>query len=178
MRYRAKFKTNITVRTVLSVTILVLLSTGCDDVSSHDTASQPGNAATPTASSSQSRATSPPDRPTEAPVSTKSGIQITEAPSKGAGPDKVETIAGTVSGVNMAKCKVVVFARTNVWYVQPYIDSSDTSINEDGTWRTDTHLGSQYAALLVKKAYNPPSKTGKLPDVGGQVLAVAIVTAK
>jgi hypothetical protein len=116
--------------------------------------------------------------PSEPKLSTKPGIQITEAPSKGAGPDKVETIAGTASGVKVTECKIVVFARTNVWYVQPYIDSSDTSINEDGTWRTDTHLGNQYAALLVKTSYKPPSKTGKLPDVGGPVLAIATATGK
>jgi hypothetical protein len=99
-------------------------------------------------------------------------------PSKGAGPDRVETIAGTAGGVNIAECKVVVFAYTNTWYVQPYIGSSDIAIKENGTWQTDTHLGSQYAALLTKNSYKPPETTGKLPDVGREVLAIVIVSAK
>jgi hypothetical protein len=109
---------------------------------------------------------------------TKPNIQITEIPPRGAGAERVETIAGTVSGVKINECKVVVFARTDTWYVQPYVASSDTFINEDNTWRTDTHLGSQYAALLVKNSYMPPSRTGRLPEVGGRVLAIAIASAK
>jgi len=180
MKYRMTSNKSLSLRAVLPLAILVVLSIACDDVTSHNTAvSQPDNpAATPAASTSQPAATTPSVAPTEAKSSTKPDIQITEAPSKGAGPDEVKTIAGTASGVDIAECKVVVFARTDVWYVQPYIASSDTSINEDGTWRSDTHLGLQYAAMLVKKAYNPPSKTRKLPDVGGQVLAIALATAK
>lgn len=105
-------------------------------------------------------------------------IEITEVPSKGAGPEAVETIAGKVAGVKVKDCKVVVFARTDKWYVQPYIASPDTTINDDGTWDNDTHLGSEYAALLVKSGYRPPSTTGTLPSVGGNVLAVARATAK
>jgi len=109
---------------------------------------------------------------------TKPEIQITEVPPKGAGPDRVERIAGTVSGVNARECKVIVFAHTDTWYVQPYIESSDTEIRDSNTWQTDTHLGSQYAALLVKNSYKPPSGTGRLPDVGGPILASVVVDAK
>jgi len=72
--------------------------------------------------------------------------------------------SGKVDGVNAEDCKVVLFAGTNTWYVQPYMDSYDTPIKEGGTWRNDTHLGAQYAALLVKKSYKPPMTTGKLPS--------------
>ena len=109
---------------------------------------------------------------------TKPEIQITEVPPKGAGPDRVERIAGTVRGVNIKECKVVVFARTDTWYVQPYIEGSDTEIRDSNTWQTDTHLGSEYAALLVKNSYKPPTTTGRLPDVGGPILAIVVVDAK
>jgi hypothetical protein len=105
-------------------------------------------------------------------------IKITEVPSSGAGEVEVETIAGTVSGVQVKECKVVIFAHTNTWYVQPYIGSSDTFIQSDNTWRSDTHRGREYAALLVKNSYKPPSTTGKLPDIGGLVLAIDIVEAR
>lgn len=104
-------------------------------------------------------------------------IKITEVPSKGAGTEPMESIAGTVSGVTVTECKVVVFAHTNTWYVQPWIDSYDTEI-KGKTWRTDTHLGYEYAALLVKSSYKAPATTGKLPDIGGSVLAIARVNAR
>jgi hypothetical protein len=105
-------------------------------------------------------------------------IQITEVPFKGAGPDELQRIGGTISGVKSTECKVVVFAHTDTWYVQPYIESSDTEIDENGTWRTDTHLGDRYAALLVKTSYKPPKTSGKLPAVRGEVLAVATADAR
>jgi len=108
----------------------------------------------------------------------KPEIQITEVPPQGAGPNRVERIAGTVSGVNTKECKVIVFAQTDTWYVQPYIEASDTEIKNSKTWQTDTHLGSQYAALLVNNSYKPPRTTGRLPDVGGLILAIVVVDAK
>ena len=111
-------------------------------------------------------------------ASIKPEIQITEVPPKGAGPDRVERIAGTVSGVNTKECKVIVFAQTDTWYVQPYIETSDTEIKNSNTWQTDTHLGSQYAALLVNNSYKPPKTTGRLPEVGGPILAIVVVDAK
>ena len=61
----------------------------------------------------------------------KPSIQITEIPRKGAGPDETERIAGTVTGANDEECKVVIFAHTDTWYVEPYRDSSDTPIGKD-----------------------------------------------
>jgi hypothetical protein len=92
----------------------------------------------------------------------------------------MEPIAGTVSGVNIEKChcKIVLFALTNVWYVQPYVDSPFTEVTKDGRFETSTHLGSKYAALLVKPSYNPPATTARLPSISGVVLAVATVDAK
>lgn len=169
-------------RSVLSFGIFVLLSIACQDSSSNTSLAGRNSAIEPTSSSGRPPvATSAPDAPTgptQETHTTQPSIQITEIPSQGAGPDEVQTIAGKVSGVKGIDCKVVVFALTDTWYVQPYIDSSDTAIKEDGTWRTDTHLGNRYAALLVKSSYKPPKTTGKLPAVGGEVLAEARAAAK
>ena len=105
-------------------------------------------------------------------------IAITRVPSKGGGPDRMEPIAGKVGGVNVKDCRVVVFARTNTWYVQPYAASPYTTISNGGKWATYTHLGDEYAALLVKSSYKPPVTTDTLSEVGGDVLAIVRVPAK
>ena len=45
----------------------------------------------------------------------------------------------------------------------------------DGTWKNTTHLGTEYAALLVDSAFRPPDTTEALPKPGGSVIAVATV---
>ncbi|HXI23150.1 MAG TPA: hypothetical protein VNG71_04680 [Pyrinomonadaceae bacterium] len=105
-------------------------------------------------------------------------IQITVIPRKGSGPDETERIAGTVSGASEEDCKVVIFAHTDTWYVQPYVVSYDTPIGKDCKWDNDTHLGFEYAALLVKKSFKTTSPIAILPNVGGSVLARTIVPAK
>ena len=105
-------------------------------------------------------------------------IRITQTPPKGGGPDRMEAIAGTVSGVNSKDCRVVIFALGgDTWYVQPYVASPYTEIKEDGRWENDTHLGSKYGALLVKRAYQPPATARTLPTVGGEILARVVVEA-
>ncbi|HWS99440.1 MAG TPA: hypothetical protein VN256_04135 [Pyrinomonadaceae bacterium] len=105
-------------------------------------------------------------------------IRITLVPPAGGGPDSTERIGGTVSGVKARDCKVILFTRTNRWYVQPWEDSPYTEIREDGSWENDTHLGSEYAALLVKASYKLTDLKGTLPVVSGPVLAMDRVPAK
>ena len=105
-------------------------------------------------------------------------IQITVVPPRGVGEDSNGTIGGKASGANSKECKVVIFARTDKWYVQPTVSSPFTPIGEDGQWETDIHLGYEYAALLVKSSYEPPATTGTLPKVAGTVLAITRVPAK
>lgn len=174
----------LTRRSIFSLAIFVLFSIACQSSSSNTSVSPPdGTQALPASASSThlsptNSGTAPTAGTTPEMHTTEPKIQITEIPSKGAGPDILETIAGTVSGVKGTESKVVVFAHADTWYVQPYINASDTSISEDGTWRTDTHRGDRYAALLVKSSYKPPTTTGRLPAVGGQVLAVVTVEGK
>lgn len=110
--------------------------------------------------------------------STEPFIQITLVPPGGEGPDSNGNIGGKAGGANLKQCRVVVFARTDKWYVQPYAASPYTSIGEDGNWETGTHLGYEYAALLVEASYKPPATTGALPGIAGDVLAIARVPAR
>jgi hypothetical protein len=179
MKYTITFKRTLGKHSLLCLAVFIVFSVACEGTnSSNNSAPQPVNAqGTPAPANSQSPIATPSTNRTEA-NSTKPTIAITEVPSKGAGDKELQTIAGTVGGVKINECKVVIFAYTDTWYVQPYIASSDTSINEDNTWRSDTHLGTKYAALLVKNSYKPPSTTGKLPEVRDAVLAIAIENAK
>ncbi len=184
MKYIVSLKTNISSRRVFSLVTMVMLLIGCQGSgsSSNSLAPPPNAQGTPAQASGQLIATNsetnPSVSPTEANAASKPSIEITDVPRKGAGSETMETIAGRVRGVKTKDCKVVIFARTDIWYVQPFVASPDTLINDDNTWRSDTHLGFQYAALLVKNSYQPPSTTGKLPEVGGAILAIATASPK
>jgi len=88
------------------------------------------------------------------------------------GPDKLGRIAGTSAGA-CADCAVVLFSKGDTWYVQPFEAAPYTEIGPDGRWAAGIHLGTGYAALLVRRSYRPPSRLTALPPVGGDVLAVA-----
>jgi len=59
--------------------------------------------------------------------------------------------------------------------VQPLVAQPFTKIQPTAKWSNATHLGTQYAALLVDPEYNPPATMNDLPSIGGQVAAVAVV---
>jgi hypothetical protein len=100
-------------------------------------------------------------------------LSITSVPPKGAGPDRLEAIAGRVSGVRPKDYRIVIYALTDMWYVQPYIDFPLTTINPDGRWESTIHLGSEYAVLLVKPSFKPSPTLAMLPAMGGEVVAIA-----
>jgi signal transduction histidine kinase len=82
-------------------------------------------------------------------------------------------IEGRVTGARPGQ-QVVLFARSGAWYVQPFTDRPFTTIQQDSIWRNSTHLGTEYAALLVEPEYRPPIATDVLPNKGGEVIAVAV----
>jgi signal transduction histidine kinase len=59
--------------------------------------------------------------------------------------------------------------------VQPFVETPLTQVLPDGTWSNSTHLGTEYAALLVQRGYVPPPLTLSLPNTGDGVIAVTIV---
>lgn len=106
-------------------------------------------------------------------------IKFTDVPPTGAGPQSQGNIAGTVRGLEKAETyKVVIYAHTDAWYVQPLADDPYTDISPDGAWSNWTHLGQRYAALVVRPSFQPPSKTQSLPGIGGDVVARFEVAAK
>jgi uncharacterized repeat protein (TIGR02543 family) len=61
-------------------------------------------------------------------------------------------INGTAYNVNAKTNKVVMWALTNQWYIQPYIAWPYTSICGDGTWKNTTNPWSSIVALVVDSA--------------------------
>lgn len=104
-------------------------------------------------------------------------ITITKIPPRGGGPDVMDAIIGQVRGADQSRHRVVIFSRTDRWYVQPYVSAPFTTINPDGSWRASIHLGDEYAAILVDPSYRPPATTLSLPELAGGVLAITRVTA-
>ena len=88
------------------------------------------------------------------------------------GPDMFGFVEGRVSGARPGQ-RIVLYARAGAWYVQPLYEEPFTEIQPDSTWRNTTHLGTEYAALLVEPNYIPPNITDALPTLGGAVVAVA-----
>jgi hypothetical protein len=102
-------------------------------------------------------------------------IEFKRIPPTGEGsPDKLEPIEGRVSGA-MPGERIVLFALSGMWWVQPVANQPFTAIQSDSTWKSWTHPGSAYAALLVDSNFRPPATLTALPETGGAVLARAVV---
>jgi hypothetical protein len=95
-------------------------------------------------------------------------------PAAQGGRERVDTISGRVTGARPGQ-QIVVYARSGPWWVQPWPDKSLIPIQPDSTWSTTTHLGFEYAALLVDPGYHPAPTTDLAPAPGGPVTAVEIV---
>jgi hypothetical protein len=101
-------------------------------------------------------------------------IEFTRLPPAGEGsPDLLYPIEGRVSGAQPGE-KIVLFARSGTWWVQPVAAQPFTAIPPSAKWRNSTHPGSAYAAILVDAAYRPPNTLNALPEPGGAVHAVAL----
>ena len=85
-------------------------------------------------------------------------------------------IAGRVTGTRSGD-QIVLFAKNDggVWWVQPLALQPFTTIAPDSTWKSNIHLGVEYAAVLVRAGYHPPATTEALPESGGDVVTVATV---
>jgi hypothetical protein len=105
-------------------------------------------------------------------------IEIEQIPiAIAGGPSRMDTISGRVRG-NRRGQRLVLFARAGVWWIQPYAAQPFTTIGADGRWSTSTHLGTEYAALLVDPNYQPNDIENALPAVGNGVAAVATVEGR
>lgn len=102
-------------------------------------------------------------------------IEFLKVPPAGAGgPNKLDIIEGRVSGAHDGQ-QIVLYAKAGNWWIQPMAYQPFTNIQSDSTWKNSTHLGTEYAALLVESGYHPLDKMDALPTEGSGVAAVATV---
>jgi len=102
-------------------------------------------------------------------------IEIRRIPVAGEGsPDRLEAIEGRALNARPGQ-RVVLFARSGMWWVQPFTNQPFTTIQANSKWKSLTHPGSAYAALLVDSGFQPMATIPTLPSKGGAVVAVAMV---
>ena len=106
-------------------------------------------------------------------------VTIIEVPryDPGGGPDTRAEIGGKVIGDPTKGYKVVIYAHADAWYIQP-VPYALHNIMPDETWKSWTHTGSDYAALVVRDDYKPITRLDVLPNVQGDVYARTIVEGK
>jgi hypothetical protein len=105
-------------------------------------------------------------------------IVFTKVPPMGEGsPQVLEDIEGSVKNAEPGQ-RIVLYARSGMWWVQPLVTDPFTLIPANGRWKNQTHPGTAYAALLVDSRFRPPPTTSALPAKGGLVLASSTVEGK
>jgi hypothetical protein len=92
-------------------------------------------------------------------------------PAAEGSPDKLDVIQGRVSGALPGQ-RIVLYTKTGAWWLQPIANEPFTTINSDSTWINFTHVGSDYAAMLVVPGYDPPLTFSNLPAIGSGIAAV------
>jgi hypothetical protein len=113
-----------------------------------------------------------PERPAVVPAIEFSTIP----PAAEGGSERLALIAGRAIGAHPGE-QIVLYAKSavGVWWVQPLTVQPFTTIEPDSTWKSRIHLGTEYAALLVRPGYSPPATTEQLPTPGGEVITVVTV---
>src|SRR5882757_1557458 len=97
---------------------------------------------------------------------TTPSIEFTTVPQANpGGPAGIEEIEGRAIGAKAGQ-RIVLFAKSGTWWVQPTSGKPFTAIAQDSTWKSSTHLGTEYAAILVESGYVPPKTTDVLPRKG------------
>ena len=108
----------------------------------------------------------------------KPSLEIMRVPSADpGGVEKLDYIQGRSSNAGPGQ-QIVLYAHSGVWWIQPFANRPFTKIQPDSTWKNSTHLGTEYAALLVNPGYQPAPKLAALPGESGGVVAVAIAQGR
>jgi hypothetical protein len=111
-------------------------------------------------------------------VSVKPALEITRVPVASlGGPDQMDVIEGRVRNARPGE-QIVLYAHSGVWWIQPLANQPYTKIQSDSTWNNLTHLGTEYAAVLVESGYRPASKLVSLPSEGNGIAAVTSVRGR
>ena len=105
-------------------------------------------------------------------------LEITKVPVASlGGPDQMDSIEGRVSNAKPGE-QIVLYAHSGDWWIQPLANQPYTKIQSDSTWRNLTHLGTEYAAMLVESGYLPESKLVTLPGEGNGVAALTVIKGR
>ena len=108
----------------------------------------------------------------------KPSLEIMRVPmADPGGAEKLDYIEGRSSNTGPGQ-QIVLYAHSGVWWLQPFADQPFTKIQPDSTWKNSTHLGTEYAALLVNPGYHPAPKLTALPENDSGVVAVAIAQGR
>lgn len=102
-------------------------------------------------------------------------ILFTQVPERNRGnQNKQDVMEGTVSGARQGQRLVIYSKSGGLWWLQPLLTSPFTPILPDGVWRNETHLGSDYAVLLVDPGYHPAAVLDRVPEPQKGIAAVAV----
>jgi hypothetical protein len=87
-------------------------------------------------------------------------------------PPGASYVSGTACNIDTSKIKVVFWAETNQWYVQPYDFAPFTDISSNGSWSSYTHPWNTLVATLVDPTkYSSPATLITNPALDPNVLA-------
>jgi hypothetical protein len=110
---------------------------------------------------------------------TEPKISFTQVPERDPGNQaKQDVMEGTVSGAKPGQLLVLYAQTGGRWWLQPLLAAPFTPIAADGVWRNETHLGTDYAVLLVDPGYRPTPMLDQLPPAGRGVAAVAVTAGQ
>jgi hypothetical protein len=102
-------------------------------------------------------------------------ISFTQVPQWNPGDRNLQDVMeGTVSGEQPNQRMVVYSKAGAMWWLQPLLTSPFVAILPDHAWRSETHLGTDYAVLLVDSSYQPAAVLDQLPNRGSGIAAVAV----
>lgn len=80
------------------------------------------------------------------------------------------TVHGTAEAGEVLGARVVLWAKTDRWYVQPSIANPYTIVRSDGTWSSFTYPWDRMVALLVDSTYEPGSVRDYHPALDAGVI--------
>src|ERR1700677_2735498 len=78
-------------------------------------------------------------------------------------------IRGQVLGRHRGRHIVLYAFADSRWWVQPYESAPSTEIADDGSWKAQIHLGTEYAAVLSRADTQPTPFADSLPNVGNGI---------
>lgn len=86
-------------------------------------------------------------------------ITVSKVAACGQGSGSWGEHAGAVTGTPITdQTAVVLYAVTNIAYVQPFRSKPFTEVSPDGAFATGSHLGNHYIYLLVdRERFSPPA---------------------